>query len=367
MIEWLLSCRGLFLGLMLSALWGCGDGPDSGAEARAARPALSVRLIHPSMDEMPLTLEANGSIAAWQEALISAELGGVRLVEILADVGDRVKKGQVLARFDRERVKADLEQSQASLQEAEASLQEARENARRVRTIIDEGALSALQAGQYLTLEKTAEARLRGARAQVDIQSLRLRHTEVIANDEGVISARSATLGDVPMEGHALFRLVRQERLEWRAEVTAAEFPKIRPGLGVSVEVPDVGRIAGRVRMVGPTLDETRRYGLVYVDLEGASLAGFRSGMFAHGRFELGQQQALGIPRSAILLRDGFSFVFKVHRESPERGRVELARVTLGRSEGDQVEIIEGLGADEAVVESGAAFLADGDQVRIIP
>lgn len=355
----------LMAGLMI--LTSCSDPEPSGEALRPSRPALTVRVVQPSTEDWPMMIEANGSIAAWQEAIISAELGGVRLVEVVAEIGDRVEKGQVLARFDRERVLADLAQSEANLAEAEAMQREAQANARRVRTIIDEGALSALQAGQYLTQEKTAEARVRAARAQRDIQALRLRHTEVVANDRGIISGRKATLGAVPSEGSELFRLVRQERLEWRGEVTAPELPKLQPGGSVMVEVPDVGQTQGHIRMLAPTLDEARRFGLVYVDLDAKDPTELKPGMFAHGRFVLGFQKAMIVPQTALLLRDGFSYVFEVQREGTEEGTVSLRKVTLGRAQGDQVELLEGPSADQWIVESGAAFLADGDRVRVIP
>lgn len=358
-------CLGFLSGLLF--LSGCSQSEPAGQSSLPARPALTVRVVQPVTEQWPMMLEANGSIAAWQEAIISAELGGVRLIEVVAEIGDRVQKGQVLARFDRERVLADLAQSEANLAEAEAMQREAEANARRVRTIIDEGALSALQAGQYLTQEKTAEARVRAARAQRDIQALRLRHTDVVANDRGIISGRKATLGAVPTEGGELFRLVRQERLEWRGEVTAPELPKLQPGGSVLVEVPDVGQTTGHIRMLAPTLDEARRFGFVFVDLDAADLKGLKPGMFAHGRFLLGIQPARSIPHTALLLRDGFSYVFEVQRTGDEEGTVSLRKVVVGRTVGDQVELLEGPSVDQWIVESGGAFLADGDRVRVVP
>lgn len=337
------------------------------ATGTLVKPALTVTEIAPTVTDLPLTIEANGTIAAWQEAFISAELTGVRLVDILVQVGDRVIKGQRLALYDRERVKADLDQSEALVGEAEATAQEAHANAIRVRQIIDEGALSALQAGQYLTGEKTAEARARAARSQRDIQKLRMRHTEVVANDDGTISSRSATLGAVTQEGQELFRLVRKDRLEWVAEVTASEISSVRQGIPVRIDVPDVGSLDGRVRMLGPTLDDESRYGRIYVELPEGAIERFKPGMFAHGQFLLGSSQGLTLPRSALVFRDGYSYVFKIHAIQDGVGRVEEVKVMIGRQAGDTLEILEGLGPEDRVVQSGAAFLAEGDKVRIVP
>jgi RND family efflux transporter MFP subunit len=333
------------------------------APAKAApRPALTVSVVKPQTSELPLRASANGTVAAWQEAVLGAESNGLRLAEVRADIGDTVKQGQVLAVFAADTIEADVAQARAALAETEAALADARANAERARAVQSSGALSAQQVAQYLTGEKTAEARAASARAALDQQQVRLRHTRVVASDEGIISARSATLGAVVSQGQELFRLIRKSRLEWRAEVTAADLARIRPGQAVAVTAPGGSRTQGKVRMLGPTVDAQTRNALVYVELPGASRAGFRPGMFASGEFVIGRKTALTVPQTAIALRDGFSYVFTVDRNS----RVAQVKVQLGRREGDRYEVLSGLKPDEAVVASGASFLADGDTVRVV-
>lgn len=336
------------------------------AAAPEVRPALNVEVVEPEFRELPLSLSANGSVAAWQEAVISAEVGGLRLAEIHAQVGDTVHKGQVLAVFDQKRVLADVAQARAVLAEAEANLAEARLNAGRVRQVVDSGALSAQQVGQYLTGEKTAEARMLSAKAQLDQQLLRLRYVKVLASDDGVISGRSATLGAVAAEGQELFRLIRQNRLEWRAEVTGAELLRLKSGVEATVEVPGAPRMSGRVRMVGPTVDDQSRNALVYVDLPDAGRAGLRPGMFAHGEFRLGHQAGLTVPQTALLLRDGFSYVFRLSKAPDGRAQVSQMKIQLGRRAGDRWEIVAGLEPGDRLVAAGASFLADGDIVKVV-
>jgi len=239
--------------------------------APAPKPALSVTVIQPAMRDIPMTLTANGSIAAWQEAIIGAEISDLRLIEVNVQVGETVKKGQLLAVFSDESVLADVAQSRAALAEAEANLADARVNAERAGQISASGALSSQQVNQYLTGEKTAKAKVQSAKAQLDSQLLRLKYTKVLAGDEGVISSRSATLGAVAAKGQELFRMIRQNRLEWRGEVTASEMAQLKPGIAVSVEVPNVGSIKGKIRALAPTLDVQSRNGLVYVDLPEAA------------------------------------------------------------------------------------------------
>lgn len=363
---WLLTTLSLAVGLGITVGRSNPSDPPAPTGTAAPKPTLNVEVVQPELRDLPLSLTANGSVAAWQEAIIGTEVSGLRLVEINAQVGDTVKKGQVLAVFDQERVAADVAQSRAALAEAEANLAEAKANAGRVRQVADSGALSEQQVSQYLTGEKTAEARTRSAKAQLDLQLLRLRHAKVVASDDGVISSRSAMLGAVAAEGQELFRLIRQNRLEWRAEVTAAELLRLKPGVAARVEVPGAATVAGTVRAIGPTLDDQSRNALVYVDLPEAGKAGFRPGMFAHGEFQLGNQSALTIPQTALSLREGFSYVFRLGEARDGLGRVAQVKVQLGRRAGDWVEVVLGLAAGDRLVAGGGSFLADGDTVRVV-
>jgi RND family efflux transporter MFP subunit len=334
--------------------------------APAPKPVLSVTVIQPALREIPAKLSANGSIAAWQEAVIGAEISDLRLIEVNVQVGDRVKKGQVLAVFSQESVLTDVAQSRAALAEAEANLADAQDNAERAKRISASGALSSQQVNQYLTGAKTAKAKVQSAKAQLDAQLLRLKYTQVLASDDGVISSRTATLGAVAAKGQELFRMIRQNRLEWRGEVTADEMAQLKPGMTVSVEVPHVGSLKGKIRALAPTLDEKSRKGLVYVDLPDAFQHGLRTGMFARGEFEMGVSPGLTVPQTALSLREGFSYVFKLGDQNGDLARVSQLKVQLGQRNDDSFEILSGIKPDDRLVNSGASFLADGDTVRVV-
>ena len=154
--------------------------------------------------------------------------------------------------------------------------------------------------------------------------------------------------------------MIRQGRLEWRAEVQAADLAQIEPGTRATVTPAGGIAIAGKVRMVAPTVDPQTRLGIVYVDLPAPGSA--RAGMFARGEFELGSSSALTLPASAVQLREGFSYVFKVGADS----KVTQAKITVGRRVGDRVEVTGGLEPDARVVASGGGFLAENDTVRIV-
>ena len=236
-------------------------------KAGQPRPALTVSTAQPQRMQVPLRLAANGNIAAWQEASIGAESNGLRLTDVRVNVGDVVKAGQVLATFSADTVLADVAQSRASLLEAQANAADAAANADRARSLQATGALSQQQIQQFTTAEQTAKARVEASKAALNAQQLRLKHTQVVAPDSGVISARTATVGAVVGAGTELFRMVRKGRLEWRAEVTSTELRRIQPGAKVSVTAASGAVAEGTVRMVAPTVDPQTRNALVYVDL----------------------------------------------------------------------------------------------------
>ena len=329
------------------------------APADTARPALTVSTAQPQRSSLPLRLAANGNVAAWQEASIGAESNGLRLDEVLVNVGDVVKAGQVLARFASEMVQADVAQARASLLEAQAVAAEAAANAERARSLQTTGALSQQQIQQFTTAAQTAQARVESARALLQTQELRLRHTQVRAPDSGIISARTATVGAVLGTGTELFRMVRKGRLEWRAEVTSTELARIQPGAKTRITAASGAMAEGTVRMVAPTVDPQTRNALVYVDLPPKT--DFRAGMFARGEFALGNSDALTVPQEALVVRDGFTYVFVV---GPQQ-RVQQRKVQTGRRIADRVEILSGLEADTSVAVRGAGFLNDGDLVRV--
>ncbi len=328
--------------------------------AAKAKPALTVQTTQPQSANLPLRISANGNIAAWQDASIGTEAGGLRLVEVRVNVGDVVKRGQVLATFSANTVEADLAQARAALAEAEGTLAEATANADRARRLQPTGVMSAQQVNQYLTAERTAQARLEAQRATLESQQLRLQQTRVVAPDDGVISARNATVGAVLPVGQELFRMIRQGRLEWRAEVSSTELGLVKPGMRVRIATATDKPIQGTVRKIAPTVDAQTRNGLVYVDLP--SPGALKAGMFARGEFDIGNVRGVTLPQSAVLLRDGFSYVLRVGEDS----KVAEAKVEVGRRVGDRIEILGGLDADARVVAAGGGFLTDGDTVHVV-
>ena len=329
-------------------------------KAAPAKAALSISTVQPVMRDLSIKVPANGNVSAWQEASIGSEANGLRLVSVNANVGDRVAKGQVLASFATEQITAEVAQAQASYAEVQANAQDAAVNADKARTLQASGALSEQQINQYLTAEKSAKARLEVAKAALAVQQLRLKQTRLLAPDSGLISSRSATLGAVVGSGQELFKMIRGGRLEWRAEVTSAELANIKPGSIVTVVAASGATVQGKVRTLAPTVDAVTRNALVYVDLP--LNADIRAGMFAKGEFQGAASSVLTLPQQALVLRDGFTYAMRVEPGN----KVAQVKLQTGRRAGDAVEVLQGAKANEQFVASGAAFLTDGDVVKVV-
>ena len=335
------------------------------AEERSAsavsKPSLTVTVTTPQASSLAQKISANGNLVAWQEAIVGAEANGLKITEVRVNVGDRVQRGDVLAVLQADSLRAELAQAEGALAEATASAQEAKSQADRARSLQQQGFFSAAQLSQALAAEASAVARVQSARAMVQLQNVRLAQTQVRAPDAGVISARQATVGSVVGAGTELFRLIRQGRIEWRAEVTAAEIGRIQVGAPVQIKAASGQLLQGKVRMVAPSVDAQTRNALVYVDLP-AQTGSARAGMYAQGEIALGQSQALTVPQAAVVVRDGFSYVYTVGADQ----KVSQLKVQTGRQSGDRVEVVSGLKADARVVASGGAFLNHGDTVRVV-
>ncbi|MBN8524327.1 MAG: efflux RND transporter periplasmic adaptor subunit [Planctomycetes bacterium] len=324
-------------------------------------PALTVQVCVPVAASWPVTVRADGEIAAWQEAAIASTASGLRITALRADIGDQVRAGQRLADLDTASLVAAIAAQEAAVVQAEAMLATAAADARRVESLRAGGSLTEQQAIQYLNAERSALGQLASARALLEIQQLALERAHVVAPDDGVVIARSAVLGEVVQAGTELFRMIRQDRLEWRAEVVAADLARIRPGQTAQLIIPGGAMVTGTVRSIDPTLAVRTRTAVVRVDLAPGTA---RAGMFASGDIGAGDPTpALTIPAAAVLVRDGRSLVFTVGGD----GMVREQRIVPGRRRDGRIEILDGLAANARVVAAGAAFLTDGDRVAVAP
>lgn len=344
--------------ILLPALHPCAAAPETKA---GSKPALTVRVAQLQPTEMGQVLTANGSVQPWQEAVISAEISGLRIASVNVTLGDRVRKGDVLARLAAETVQVSEAEARAALAESEAVLTEARANAARSRKLGASGFVSEQQGNQAAASEQTAQAKVDVQRARLMNAHLRVLQTRIVAPDYGIISAASAAAGSLSQPGVELFRLIRKGFLEWRAELTADELALVSKGMEVEIAVSG-GVIKARVRAVAPLVNQQTRYGYVLVRLP--EDAGLIAGAFVRGTFNVGggKHRVLALPQAAVMQRGTQTYVLLVGADR----HVHERAVITGLRSGEQIEIKDGLKENESVVASGGAFLTEGDVVQVV-
>ncbi|MDK1376535.1 MULTISPECIES: efflux RND transporter periplasmic adaptor subunit [unclassified Sinorhizobium] len=324
-----------------------------------ATPALTVSLVAPALREWPETIPASGWLKPWQEAVIASETSGLRVTDVLVDVGSVVTKGQTLVQLSQQSVLADLRKQAAAVETAKADLAKAKANADRARQLRPSGAISDEKIAERLTDEQMAIASLESQQAAFESQKIKLAQTTVTAVDDGLITSRTVDLGAVVSTGTELFRLVRQQRVEWQAEVSARFLPRISEGLSVTINGPEARPIEGKVRLVGPSVSSETGRAIVYVTLPADIHP--RVGLYLTGSIELKTTSALTVPDTAIVFRDGMSYVFTIGVD----GRVRRVRAETGRHKNGEVEILSGIDQSSRIVASGGAFLSDNDLVKV--
>lgn len=349
----------IVLGVGLIAWLGRPGSNEKDAAGQAAS-ALTVNVETLKKETWPQTVRASGAFTAWQEIIVSPETGGLRIAEVVVDVGAKVKKGQLLARLADDSLLAERRKQEAAVAQAQANLQQAVSNSRRAKVVGDSGALSEQQLEEYRINETTTRAALASAQADLESIKLKLRQTRIVAPDDGIVASKTATLGDVVNAGDELYRIVRQNRIEWRPELDSRQIAAIKTGQLARIVLPSGEQVQGAVRLVGPTLSTNTGRAIVYVNLPVDSAA--RAGMFGSGVIELDSKEAMTLPQAAVVLRDGRSYVYVVGSDQSAVSHV----VTTGRGRDGRIEVLSGIDARQRIVASGGAFLSEGARVTVI-
>ncbi len=352
----------------------------------AAQPNVpAVTVARAQMRTLVETVAVSGTIVPRDEILIGPEIEGFRILEILADEGDRVEAGQVLARLSRDTLDAQLAQSDAALVRADAQIAQAQSQIRqaqanlgqttpdleRAQSLIRTGASTQALVDQKLAADNTARAALDVARqslnvSQADKQAIsaqrrelqvRISRTEVRAPVAGVVSRKNARVGAIAAGiGEAMFKLVANGAYELEGEAFETRLVRLAPGQDAKVTVGDVV-IPGKVRLVSPEVDRVTRLGRVRIQLEPSSAA--RVGGFARGEIVTRRVEAVALPTGALLY-DGAQPLAQAVKD----GRIETRKVKVGIAADGFTQIVSGVAAGEDIVARAGPFLRDGDSVR---
>ncbi len=365
--------------------------PAAGASAEKSKDAKSappVTVSEVKRRDFTETVFATGSLIAREEIVVLAEVEGLRIIEIRAEEGDRVEKGQILARLETETLSSQLAQNSALLNradaaisqagsqivEAEANVIEAEASLKRAKPLQSSGYLSESLFDQREALAKTARARLvssrdglalaqaEKARIKAERRELewRVMKTDVKAPEAGIVSKRTARLGAIAAAvGEPLFRIIENGEIEFDAEIPEARIGSVKPGQHTKIDVAGGSDVSGKVRLISPAIDPMTRLGRARIFI--GDTPALRIGSFAKGSIETATGSGLAVPAPAILYSASGPSVQRV-----VDGRVKTVSVETGLVADGHVEIRKGLSAGDIVVAKAGTFLRDGDAVRPI-
>lgn len=358
------------------------------AKLAAAPRAPAISVVEARTADFVETVMVSGSLVPREETLVSPEIEGYRVLELFADEGSEVKKGQVLARLVPDQLEAQVAQNDANLSNAQAGIaraeslikdaqarqEEAKAQLERAVPLRKQGYLSEAVFDQRESVARQAEAQVRAAKdaltaaqaqkTQIEAQrreiEWRKSKTEVTSPVDGVVSRRNARIGAVASAaGDPMFRIIQNGEMELDAEIVETELFKVKPGQTARITVPGAAELEGTVRLVSPEIDRTTRLGRVRVFL-GKNPA-LHVGAFARGVINTNKSRGIAVPPASVMFDPEGSFVQVVDGDKVKRRNVKTGLVADGR-----VEITAGLTEGEMIVRRSGTFLRDGDIIRPI-
>jgi RND family efflux transporter MFP subunit len=347
------------------------------AESRPAKAAVEpqhtiVRVSTPEVGSASNELRLPARTAPVEQALLFARATGV-VTERRADIGSRVKRGDVLAVISAPEIDQAVDRARAALAQARAKEQLAQTNLTRSQQLVKQGFLSEQvldeRQGTYdaaLADRLAAEAELRRLSEIKGFQVVRAPFSGVIA--ERRVDRGDRVVGDSSNADGYLFRLVRTDELRVAIDVPQSVVMQVQPGMTADVVFPELPgeRLAAKVMRASGVIDS--RSGTMQVELALPNANGrIPAGMLGEVAIKLTRQQpVLLVPNSALMVRDGKTLVATVQGANPQSpGTVRFLPVQVGRNLGNRVEVTNGLAPDAALVTNPNALLRDGDAVKV--
>lgn len=328
---------------------------------------------------------ATGTIQPVDEIYVQPLVDGLSIEKLNVDIGDKVEANAVLAvlstdalllqksqlEANKAKAEAALAQSKAQVIEAQANSDDAARQRDRAAKLGQSGSGSVSQVEQTQAQAEVALARLQAAKqavtvgeadikvvdAQIDDIDLKLARTGVKSPVAGIISAKNAKIGAIASgAGTPLFTVIKDGAIELVADLSETSIQKVKVGQPAYLTVAGATtRIAGKVRLVSPTVDPATRLGSVHITIPADQA---RSGMYASAEIIVAQANALTLPLSAVTTNRDGSTARKV-----EGNIVKQVKIETGIQDNGFVEVLSGLSAGDKVVEKAGAFVRDGDHI----
>jgi HlyD family secretion protein len=349
---------------------------ETAAPVKQAPPAITVTTVDNAV--LRDRIRASGLVAALERVNVQPKIEGQPVEDVLAEVGDHVAKGAVLARLSDTALKleksqlaasrasavASIAQAEAQLVEAQASAEEAWRTMDRAEQLHKQAATAYTSANARVMVARqgaeAAKAQLELVEAQMANLELQLERTLIIAPVAGEVVQKNALAGSIASASNdPMFVIVRDGILELNADIAEQDLPRMAAGQRAVLRAAGVRQeLTGTVRLIEPAIDEVTRLGRARISIDQADRV--RSGMFLEAEIEVSEREVLAVPITAIGTDDEGAFVMTVD----DGGRVHRNTVTTGIRDGGLVEIEDGVAKGDRVVAKAASFVRDGDLVN---
>ena len=330
----------------------------STSDKDAAAPPL-VTVVVPVLGAVTSQVSLTGLISARNDMPIGNEGDAGRISEVLVEAGDRVRKGQVLARLRPVAAQSQLDSAEASLDEVQANAAVAQSEWARAQKGGD--IFSKEESERRHTTALTAQARVIAAQAQVRDARNKLAQTIIVAPTDGIVLTRTAEVGQIAVPGSTvLFHLARNAEIEMRGQVAEQDVPRLALGQTATVRLDGVAKsFIGTIWQIGAVIDAGTRQGTVRIGLPADR--NLRPGSFARADIEVGSTTGVLLPQTAVLSDEKGSYVLVVGSDN----KLERRGVTVGGARSEGLLVSQGLGGSERVVAIAGAFLRTGETVAI--
>jgi RND family efflux transporter MFP subunit len=305
----------------------------------------------------PLEYTTIGSVVSDQRINVSSKLTGY-IREILALEGDRVRRGQILARIDGSDVEGGVRQGEAATASAEALFHDARIDLDRFQRLFERGSISDYEFRKIRVRFDAAREALNNARAGLDTSLAQRAYAEIRSPADGVVVARIKRAGDLAVPGAPILTLESGRGLLFETFVEESRVAAIAVGKPVEVRIDVLAApLKGTVSRVVPSGDPISRSYQVKIALP--ETIGLMPGMFGRAGFVIGESRLPLVPRLALVERGGLRGVFVVDGEN----RARFRWLRTGREWPDRVEVTAGLNSGERLVAASEPALRDGDHI----
>ena len=320
----------------------CGTKSTKNDVAPVAEVVPTVSVVEVSARMVPQTAVYTSTVQAYVKNNIAPQMAG-RIIKINAEIGDFVKKGQVLAEID----KASLQQAQLQLLNQEVELE-------RLRTLYEAGAVSK---SDFDSIELAYNV------TKTQVENL-LENTVLCSPIDGVVTARNYDVGDMYAMSSPIYTVEQIKPVKLLVAVSESDYTKVKKGDSVEVKADALPELTfyGKIEKIYPTVDAATRTFNVEV-LVPNNYSSLRPGMFTRVTVDFGSNNNVVIPDVAVVKQQGSGerFVYVLNAD----GTVTYKKVELGRRMGAEYEVLSGLEDGDKIVTGGQIRLKDGVKVIV--